>query len=201
MSEAWSAERLVIPRSAGPIPGYLFISRVPLVSEKLGKLIVNAQLINDEQLQKPCWSKRKRGRLGSILVRLGFMDEAKLLKFLSQQYGVPAADLTKIEIDPTVVKLVPAEVVKKYLVVPIKRMGATLSLAMVDPSDVFAIDDIKFMTGYNVEPIIAAESSVVELINKYYGKGLWPSSKNDDNRSQRLYPLGRRYTKSLPRPG
>ncbi|WDT76623.1 MAG: type IV-A pilus assembly ATPase PilB [Candidatus Manganitrophus sp.] len=143
-----------------------------MVSEKLGKLIVNAQLINDEQLQKALLVQKKEGgRLGSILVRLGFMDEAKLLKFLSQQYGVPAADLTKIEIDPTVVKLVPAEVVKKYLVVPIKRMGATLSLAMVDPSDVFAIDDIKFMTGYNVEPIIAAESSVVELINKYYGKG------------------------------
>jgi type IV pilus assembly protein PilB len=143
-----------------------------LVSEKLGKLIVNAQLINDEQLQKALLVQKKEGgRLGSILVRLGFIDEAKLLKFLSQQYGVPAADLTKIEIDSTVVKLVPAEVVKKYLVVPIKRMGATLSLAMVDPSDVFAIDDIKFMTGYNVEPIIAAESSVVELINKYYGKG------------------------------
>lgn len=143
-----------------------------MVSEKLGKLIVNAQLINDEQLQKALLVQKKEGgRLGSILVRLGFIDEAKLLKFLSQQYGVPAADLTKIEIDPAVVKLVPAEVVKKYLVVPIKRMGATLSLAMVDPSDVFAIDDIKFMTGYNVEPIIAAESSIIELINKYYGKG------------------------------
>lgn len=143
-----------------------------MVSEKLGKLIVNAQLINEEQLQKALLVQKKEGgRLGSILVRLGFIDEAKLLKFLSQQYGVPAADLTKIEIDPAVVKLVPSEVVKKYLVVPIKRMGATLSLAMVDPSDVFAIDDIKFMTGYNVEPIIAAESSVVELINKYYGKG------------------------------
>jgi len=143
-----------------------------LVSEKLGKLIVNAQLITEEQLQKALLVQKKEGgRLGSILVRLGFIDEPKLLKFLSQQYGVPEADLTKTEIDPAVVKLVPAEVVKKYLVVPIKRMGATLSLAMVDPSDVFAIDDIKFMTGYNVEPIIAAESSVVELISKYYGKG------------------------------
>lgn len=143
-----------------------------MVSEKLGKLIVNARLITEEQLQKALLVQKKEGgRLGSILVRLGFIDEPKLLKFLSQQYGVPAADLTKVEIDPAVVKLVPAEVVKKYLVVPIKRMGATLSLAMVDPSDVFAIDDIKFMTGYNVEPIIAAESSVVELINKYYGKG------------------------------
>lgn len=143
-----------------------------MIPEKLGKLIVNAQLITEEQLQKALLAQKKEGgRLGSVLVRLGFIDEPKLLKFLSQQYGVPAIDLAKLEIDPAVVKLVPAEVVKKYLVVPIKRMGATLSLAMVDPSDVFAIDDIKFMTGYNVEPIIASESSVVELVNKYYGKG------------------------------
>jgi len=160
--------------SVGPVSGYriLSVSGFSLIPEKLGKLIVNAQLITEEQLQKALLAQKKEGgRLGSVLVRLGFIDEAKLLKFLSQQYGVPAVDLSKAEIDPAVVKLIPAEVVKKYLVVPIKRMGATLSLAMVDPSDVFAIDDIKFMTGYNVEPIIAAESSVAELINKYYGKG------------------------------
>lgn len=156
----------------GPILNHLSVSGSPLIPEKLGKLIVNAQLITEEQLQKALLAQKKEGgRLGSVLVRLGFIDEPKLLKFLSQQYGVPAIDLAKLEIDPAVVKLVPAEVVKKYLVVPIKRMGATLSLAMVDPSDVFAIDDIKFMTGYNVEPIIASESSVVELVNKYYGKG------------------------------
>ena len=143
-----------------------------MIPEKLGKLIVNAQLITEDQLQKALLTQKKEGgRLGSVLIRLGFIDEAKLLKFLSQQYGVPSIDLSKMEIDPSVVKLVPAEVVKKYLVVPIKRMGATLSLAMVDPSDVFAIDDIKFMTGYNVEPIIAAESAVIEMVGKYYGKG------------------------------
>jgi type IV pilus assembly protein PilB len=143
-----------------------------LVVEKIGKLIAKAQLITEDQLQKALLTQKKEGgRLGSVLIRLGFIDAAKLLKFLSQQYGVPAVDLEPLEIDPAIIKLVPAEVVKKYLVVPIKRLGATLSLAMVDPSDVFAIDDIKFMTGYNVEPLIAGESAVIDKINKCYGKG------------------------------
>ncbi len=143
-----------------------------MIPEKLGKLIVKAQLITEDQLQKALLTQKKEGgRLGSVLIRLGFIEATKLLKFLSQQYGVPSVDLEKIEVDPAVLKLVPAEVVKKYLVLPIKRLGATLSLAMVDPSDVFAIDDIKFMTGYNVEPIIASESAVIDQINKCYGKG------------------------------
>lgn len=143
-----------------------------MIAEKIGKLIVKAQLITEDQLQKALLTQKKEGgRLGSVLIRLGFIDGAKLLKFLSQQYGVPSVELEKLEIDPAVIKLVPAEVVKKYLVVPIKRLGATLSLAMVDPSDVFAIDDIKFMTGYNVEPIIASETAVIDKINQCYGKG------------------------------
>lgn len=143
-----------------------------MIAEKIGKLIVKAQLITEDQLQKALLTQKKEGgRLGSVLIRLGFIDGPKLLKFLSQQYGVPSVELEKLEIDPAVIKLVPAEVVKKYLVVPIKRMGATLSLAMVDPSDVFAIDDIKFMTGYNVEPIIASETAVIDKINQSYGKG------------------------------
>lgn len=143
-----------------------------MIAEKLGKLIIKAQLITEEQLQKALLTQKKEGgRLGSVLVRLGFIDEEKLLKFLSQQYGVPSIDLSKVEADATVIKLIPVETVKKYMVVPVKRLGATLTLAMVDPTDVFAIDDIKFMTGYNVEPIIAAESTVIEKINQYYGKG------------------------------
>src|SRR3569832_1462189 len=154
------------------VPKSSFLVEAPLIPEKLGKLLVNAQLITEDQLQKALLTQKKEGgRIGSVLVRLGFIEEAKLLKFLSQQYGTPAIDLSKLEVDQAVVKLVPSEVVKKYLVVPVKRMGATLTLAMVDPSDVFAIDDIKFMTGYNVEPVIASESSIVEVISKYYGKG------------------------------
>ncbi|MFQ5781076.1 MAG: GspE/PulE family protein, partial [Nitrospiria bacterium] len=143
-----------------------------MIAEKLGKAILNAKLATEDQLQKALLTqKREGGRLGSILIRLGFVDELLLLQCLSRQYGVPSVDLTGVTIDPAVAKLVPFEVVKKYLVVPIKRLGATLSLAMVDPSNVFAIDDIKFMTGYNVEPIIASESAIISAINQHYDQG------------------------------
>ncbi|MFY9271198.1 MAG: ATPase, T2SS/T4P/T4SS family, partial [Candidatus Manganitrophaceae bacterium] len=147
-----------------------------MIPEKLGKLLVSAKLITEDQLQKALLTQKKeKGRMGSTLIRLGFIEEAKLFKFLSQQYGVPLVDLTGLEIDPAVIKLVPTEVVKKYLVVPIKRSGATLTLAMIDPSDVFAIDDIKFTTGYNVEPVIGGESAIIDTINKYYAKGQGPT--------------------------
>lgn len=137
--------------------------------EKLGKLLVGAKLITDEQLQKALLTQKKEGgRLGSILVKSGFIEEERLLKFLSQQYGVPAVDLSKLQVDPALVKLVAPEVVQKYLVIPIKRSGATLSLAMVDPANVHAIDDIKFMTGYDVEPWVASEGAVLAAISRFY---------------------------------
>jgi type IV pilus assembly protein PilB len=140
-----------------------------VVAEKLGKLLVSARLVTEEQLQKALLTQKKEGgRLGTILAKLGYIDEERLLKFLSQQYSIPAIDLSKCSIDPTVLKLVPADVVQKYQVIPIKRSGAVLSLAMVDPTDIFAIDDIKFMTGYDVEPMIALEGAVSAALAKYY---------------------------------
>jgi type IV pilus assembly protein PilB len=140
-----------------------------LVPERLGKLLTAAKLITEDQLLKALLAQKKEGgRLGSILVKLSFMEEDKLLKFLSQQYGIPAIDLAKIQIDPAVTKLVPSEVVHKYHVMPIKRSGATLSLAMVDPTDVFAVDDIKFMTGYEIEPMVASEVAVMAAIARAY---------------------------------
>jgi len=132
-------------------------------------VLTAAKLITEDQLQKALLAQKKEGgRLGSILIKLGFIEEAKLLKFLSQQYGIPVIDLTKIQIDPAVTKLVPAEVVQKYHVIPVKRAGSTLSLAMVDPTDVFAVDDIKFMTGYEIEPMVASEAAVTAAIAKAY---------------------------------
>ena len=140
-----------------------------MITEKLGKLLVSAHLITEEQLQKALLTQKKEGgRLGTILVKLGSVDEERLLKFLSQQYHIPPVDLSKFTIDPAVVKLVPADVVQKYQVIPIKRSGAVLSLAMVDPTDIFAIDDIKFMTGYDVEPMVASEGAVLAALSKYY---------------------------------
>lgn len=144
-----------------------------MVQEKLGKLLVSARLINEEQLQKAIFTQKKEGgRLGSILVKLGFMEENKLLTFLSQQYKLPFVDPARLEIDPAVIKLVPSELVQKHHVIPIKRTGSTLSVAMADPSDVFAIDDIKFMTSYDVAPVLASEGSIIAAINQHYDSSM-----------------------------
>ncbi|MFZ5876235.1 MAG: type IV-A pilus assembly ATPase PilB [Nitrospirota bacterium] len=143
-----------------------------VASEKLGRLLVAAQLVSEEQLQRAIIAQKKTGgRLGSILVRMGFLDEAKLLAFLSQQFGMPAVDLSKTKIDPALMKLIPADAIKKYKVVPLKRTGSVVTLAMADPSDVFALDDIKFLTGYTIEPVVAGESAIVSAIQAAYGGG------------------------------
>ncbi len=130
---------------------------------------MNANLITEDQLMKALEQQKKEGgRLGSSLVTLGFISEERLVAFLSKQYGIPAINLTDYEIDEAVVRLIPAEVAQKYQIMPVARVGATLTIAMVDPSNVFAIDDIKFMTGYNVEPVVAAESAIREVIANSY---------------------------------
>jgi len=137
---------------------------------RLGSMLVSSGLISDDQLKKALSvQKSEGGRLGSILVKLGFVHEDKLMTFLSKQYGVPYVDLGKFEINPAVIKHIPAEVAQKYRIMPINRAGATITIAMVDPSNIFAIDDIKFMTGYNVEAVVATEGAIVEAIKKYYG--------------------------------
>jgi len=132
-------------------------------------MLVNANLISEDQLMKGLdHQKKEGGRLGSILVKMGALTEDRLVAFLSKQYGIPAINLTDYQIDAAVARLIPAEVAQKYQVMPVARVGATLTIAMVDPSNVFAIDDIKFMTGYNVEPVVAAESAVRTAMNKHY---------------------------------
>ncbi|GAB4491344.1 MAG: hypothetical protein OHK006_25110 [Thermodesulfovibrionales bacterium] len=116
--------------------------------------------------------KKEGGRLGTNLIKLGFITEEKLVAFLSKQYGVPAINLAEYKIDPAVLKLIPADMAKKYLIMPVARVGATLTIAMADPSNVFAIDDVKFMTGYNVEVVVSSESAIIGAISSYYlGKG------------------------------
>ncbi|MBI3620970.1 MAG: type IV-A pilus assembly ATPase PilB [Nitrospirae bacterium] len=138
-------------------------------AERLGRLLQTAGLITEEQLQKALLEQKKGGgRLGSMLVKLGYIAEDKLLQFLSRQYGIPSVDLNTLALDESIVKLVPTDVVQKYHVVPVKRSGAVLSVAMVDPTDMFAIDDIKFMTGYEVVPLVASEGAITAMINKYY---------------------------------
>src|SRR4029079_10062210 len=113
--------------------------------------------------------KETNVRLGSALVKLGFLTDEDVTNFLSRQYGVPAINLSYFEIDPSVVKLIPFETAKRYQILPLSRVGASLTIAMVDPTNVFAMDDIKFMTGFNIEPVVASESSILEGIEKAYG--------------------------------
>jgi type IV pilus assembly protein PilB len=166
------------------------------MAERVGRLLVSSKLLTEDQLQKALVTQKKEGgRFGKVLIQLGFIDEIQIARFFSRQWGVPLVDLTKIDIDPLVIKLISVDMIRKHLVLPIKRLGTTVSLAMIDPTDVFAIEDIKFITGYNVEPIIATETALFEKIEKYYGKaptalaeknGKTPTAANMTNRSSSL---------------
>jgi len=139
------------------------------MSQRLGDLLVREKVITQEQLDTALKSqKADGGRLGSVLVKLGYLSDEDVTNFLSRQYGVPAINLNYFEIDPAVVKLVPQETARRYQILPLSRVGASLTIAMVDPTNVFAMDDIKFMTGFNIEPVVASETSIMEGIDKAY---------------------------------
>ncbi len=138
---------------------------------RIGELLLKEKRITPEQLQEALnYQRQNGGKLGFNLIKLGYVKDEEITALLSKQYGVPSIALTQFEIDPAVVKLVPAETALKYQIVPLSRSGATLTIAMTDPTNVFAMDDLKFMTGYNVEPVVASETAVVDAIQKYYGK-------------------------------
>jgi len=142
------------------------------MATKLGQLLVTSNVITEEQLREAIGLQRKQGgRLGTNLVTLGYLTEEKLVAFLSKQWGVPAINLSDYKIEPSVLKLIPVEIARKYLIIPVARVGATLTITMADPSNVFMIDDVKFMTGYNVEVVVSSESSIIHAITSYYRGG------------------------------
>jgi len=142
------------------------------MAAKLGQFLVASNVISEEQLKEALSMQKKAGgRLGTNLVKLGYLTEEKLVTFLSRQYGVPAVNLSEYKIEQSVLKLVPRDIARKYLIIPVARVGATLTVAMADPSNVFAIDDVKFMTGYSVEVVVASESSIIEAISAMYKGG------------------------------
>jgi len=141
------------------------------MSQRLGDLLVKEKVITGEQLDEALKMQKQSGaRLGSVLVKLGYLSDEDVTNFLSRQYGVPAINLQYFEIDPAVVKLIPQETAKRYQILPLSRVGASLTIAMVDPTNVFAMDDIKFMTGFNIEPVVASERSILDGIDKAYGQ-------------------------------
>src|SRR5499426_775899 len=136
---------------------------------RIGELLLKEKRITPEQLQQALAAQKANGgKLGYNLVKMGFIKDEEITALLSKQYGVPSINLTQFELDPGVIKLIPADTAQKYQVVPLSRSGATLTIAMTDPTNVFAMDDIKFMTGYNVEPVVASEIAVSEALERYY---------------------------------
>ncbi len=139
------------------------------VSRRLGDLLIAEGLIDQEQLQKAlAEQKGTREKLGSVLVRLNLVDEDQLIGFLSRQYGVPSVTVSQLDIDPEVLKLVPSQIAKKYEVLPIKRTGNTLTLAMADPTNVFALDDVAFMTNLQVLPVVASQGAIRKVLERTY---------------------------------
>jgi type IV pilus assembly protein PilB len=139
------------------------------MSAKLGEILVRENLLSAQQLREALDYQREHGgRLGFNLVKLGLVSDDMITAVLSRQYGVPSVNLELFDIEDSVIRLIPREVAQKYSVLPLSRVGATLTLAMVDPTNVFAMDDIKFMTGLNIEPVVVSEASVQDAIAKYY---------------------------------
>ena len=137
---------------------------------KLGELLVKAQLISQDQLQKALDEQRMTGgKLGEILQKHGFVNEEDIIECLSHQFGVPSINLRHFEVDEGIARLIPVDLSRKYTVIPVNKTGATLTVAMADPSNIFAMDEITFMTGYRVEPVVASEEAIREAIDRYYG--------------------------------
>jgi type IV pilus assembly protein PilB len=139
------------------------------MSAKLGEILVRENLITPQQLRDALDHQREHGgRLGFNLVKLKMVSDDMITAVLSRQYGVPSVNLDLFDVDESVIRLIPYEVAQKYSVLPLSKVGATLTLAMADPTNVFAMDDIKFMTGFNIEPVVSSEASVREAISRYY---------------------------------
>src|SRR5437879_4086210 len=141
-------------------------------TRRLGDLLVAERLITEAQLKQAlAEQKGKTEKLGSILARLGFITEEQLIGFLSRQYGIPSITLTNIDVDTETLRLVPAPIARKYEILPAKRIGGTLTLAMADPTNVFALDDIAFMTSLQILPVVAPQATIRKAIEKHYEDG------------------------------
>ncbi len=138
-------------------------------ADKLGDILVREGLITLEQLKKALQEQKSSGmRLGYTLVKLGFIEETEVTKMLARQYRMPAVDLSRFEVDPKILKLLPPDIAMKYTVLPLKREGRTLTIAIADPNNVTAIEDIKFITRCDVFPVIAGEYTLRNAIDRYY---------------------------------
>jgi type IV pilus assembly protein PilB len=142
------------------------------MAQKLGNFLVREGLITPEQLENALQEQKANGgMLGSNLVKMGYIEEAELMEFLSKQFGVPSTDPSKLDVDPDVIEMIPGNIVQKYKIVPISLEGQTLTISMVDPSNIFIIDDIKFLTRKNIRVTVATESSIKSAMDRFYDAG------------------------------
>ena len=140
------------------------------MSSNLGELLLREKLITPEQLKSALELQKKNGfSLNAALVNLGYISEEEIAKALSRQLGYPYIDLNQFDVYPDVIKLIPVEIAKKYMIMPIHRIRSFLTLAMVDPTDLDVIEDIRFRTGLSIQPVISSESGIMNAISKYYG--------------------------------
>ncbi|MDI6741008.1 MAG: type II secretion system protein GspE, partial [Candidatus Edwardsbacteria bacterium] len=137
---------------------------------KLGDMLVQADLIKKEQLDKALAEQKNTGmRVGACLIKMGFITEDAITDFLGKQLNVPTVNLSNKEIDPTLLKLIPADTARKFQIMPVQRTGRTLFVAMANPAEVFIIDSIQFLTGFDVKPMVCAETSIEQTIDRLYG--------------------------------
>ncbi|MGH9355650.1 MAG: GspE/PulE family protein, partial [Terriglobia bacterium] len=137
---------------------------------RFGEILLKESRINDKQLQAALdYQKQHGGKLGDAMVKLGFITDEQVSEALGIQYGIPSIRLREFPIDPAVVKIIPVETAAKHHILALVRTGSSLTLAMSDPANVSALDDVKFLTGLNIEPVIASEASIEEAIKEHYG--------------------------------
>jgi type IV pilus assembly protein PilB len=139
---------------------------------RIGELLVREKMLSLQQLQHAQEEAKRSGkRLGVALSKLGYVQDQELTQFVARQYSLPAINLADIEIDAAVLKLIPREIAEKHQVVPVRRQGSTLIVAMADPSNIYAIDELKFLTQYNIDPVVASDTAIETALSKYYDKG------------------------------
>ena len=139
---------------------------------RIGELLVREKMLSLQQLQQAQDEAKRTGkRLGVTLSRMGYVKDQDLTQFVAKQYSLPSINLSEIEIDASVLKLVPREICEKHQVIPVRRSGPTLIVAMADPSNIYAIDELKFLTQYNIEPVVASEGALEAALSRYYDKG------------------------------
>ncbi|HUL73164.1 MAG TPA: type IV-A pilus assembly ATPase PilB [Vicinamibacterales bacterium] len=138
---------------------------------RLGELLLREKRVTPAQLQEALnYQKANGGRLAASLVKLGILRDEDITSILSRQYGVPSINLTEYDLDPAIVRLVPGETATKHNLIPVGRNGTTLTLAMTDPTNIFAMDEVKFITGLHVEPVVASETAIRDAVAKYFTK-------------------------------